>query len=204
MDRYFSDKIVIEQLEDKLTIIREERNKIAHIKHYYKKDFDEDKQILSGFNVKLEEATRSIEVSDLTAEGIDAITTFSSFLGDLLSISSSLSSFSTAISALQASEPKTDLFPSLSAFQASVQASVPKTDLFPAISALQAIVQASLPKTDLFPAISALQASVQASVPKTDLFPAISALQAGVQASMPKTELQGLRTFVLKKENKDD
>ncbi len=197
-ERYFADKIVIEQLEEKLTIIREERNKVAHIKHYSKKDFDEDKLILCRFNLKLDEAIRSIEVSNLTIEdGFEAIMAFGLLLVGLSSVSSAIKRASEASQAIAASFSNSMVNKvefDMSALKAA-QASLSKNNM----TALK-VAQESLSKNNM----SALKVA-QASLSKNNMS-AIRAAQARVSkidksevsASKVKLEeLQRLRTSLL-------
>ena len=120
-ERYFADKIEVGQLEEKLSVIREERNKVAHVKYYSKKDFDEDKQILLSFNTKLDEAIYSIEINNITTkDSLDIIVRFGLVLAGLSLINESIKrafdtsktlvdSFSSSINMPQVNTIKIDL-----------------------------------------------------------------------------------------------
>jgi len=90
-ERYFSNKVKIDLLEEKLTIIREERNKVAHIKHYFMRDYTEDIKILTDFIKKLDEAINSLENNTMNEkDSINTIYSFNQLLESFSSFSGSL------------------------------------------------------------------------------------------------------------------
>lgn len=68
--RYFEHEVSIDQLEKNLCVIRKGRNKVAHVKHYCKKDFEDDKAIISKFITKLDEAILKVEARGITANDV--------------------------------------------------------------------------------------------------------------------------------------
>lgn len=209
-ERYFSHKVTIKDLKAKLTIIREERNKVAHIKHYSKTDYIQDTKILCGFNEKLNDAICSIEDSELTPQKvINTIVAFGLFLASLSFINSSMQQ------AIKVSETIENLStPKIPVINTTVQKAlkaaqenIPRTDT-PAQRALKAI-QASVPKAD--PSVQRSLKAIQASISRSDTtalkfaqssIPKIPASATRVlKADIPRIdsrEIQRLRLSVLK------
>ena len=67
-DRYFSAHIEIEDLQTKMTIIRDNRNKVAHCKQFYYDDFNVSMKILKkdGLIDKLRVAIEKLETKELS------------------------------------------------------------------------------------------------------------------------------------------
>lgn len=65
-ERYFANEVIIDDLESTLSVIQKQRNKVAHFKHYFKSDFDQDKKTLSSLCDKLDEAINSIKAGNIT------------------------------------------------------------------------------------------------------------------------------------------
>ena len=53
-DKYFKDKVLIDDLKDKLEILRIERNKVAHCKKFTKEDYDKAQELLKELIEKLD------------------------------------------------------------------------------------------------------------------------------------------------------
>jgi hypothetical protein len=73
-ERYFSEEIPIHDLKEKISIIRDSRNSIAHNKKYIGKEYRSNKKLITDFCELFDSAIDTIEVKPVsTQNGLDSI-----------------------------------------------------------------------------------------------------------------------------------
>lgn len=81
-DRFFDNRIQINNLQSKLVEIRLYRNSVAHSKYFYKKDYDKCNRLLNKLLKQIDKAIDEIEIRTFSKTDIDeSLSVFSETIG---------------------------------------------------------------------------------------------------------------------------
>ena len=209
-DRYFASKIEIPNLKDKLSTIRVNRNKVAHCKPFYKKDFDETKRILcdDGLLEQIENAITEISAEQLNAINVrDVVVGFFSAVQAMYSaaeiISPALLKFAEFTSTLR-NAAISNISDALQKYVSTPTINNPVSvqPLQASISQLQknlpsSLIQSAMSVQPLQSAISQMQHNLPATMLKSamsvqPLHPAISQIRQNLPASLLQNNLSSI------------
>lgn len=72
-ERFFSNKITLNNISDMIDTIRVHRNTVAHFKFFYKKDYDECNILINNLNTAIIEAIKITEDKDFTDKNAEIL-----------------------------------------------------------------------------------------------------------------------------------